>query len=103
MDPLPIFTSFLIGLVVAFLLVIAIVLLPRMIRTRAMTAKFQCPWAHRAVTLRYLVDEARQPIGIVSCTAFADPTIVTCAKLCLAGDGPTRLVTASEPATARGD
>jgi hypothetical protein len=88
---LPIFTAFLIALVVSLLLVVAVVLLPRVIRTRAATAHFHCPWAQRAVMLRYLVDERQHPVGVISCTAFADPTIVTCAKLCLAGTGPAGL------------
>jgi hypothetical protein len=88
---LPIFTTFLIAVVVSLLLVVAVVLLPRVIRTRAATAHFHCPWAQRAVMLRYLVDERQHPVGVISCTAFADPTIVTCAKLCLAGAGPAGL------------
>lgn len=97
---LPIFTTFLIALVVALLLLIAVVLLPRLVRTRAQTAQFYCPWVRRPVTLRYLMGEDQHPIGVMSCTAFADPTIVTCAKLCLAGDGPARFEAERRAATA---
>ena len=85
------FVAFLIGVVVALLMVIAVVLLPRAIRTRAMTASFHCPWKRRSVVLRYLVDPTQHPVGVISCTAFADPSIVTCARQCLAGDGPAGL------------
>ena len=95
---LPVFTTFLIALVVALLLVIAVVFLPRLVRTRALTAQFHCPWVGLRVMLRYLADEGRHPIGVISCTAFADPTIVTCAKLCLAEDGPAHLEAADRSA-----
>jgi len=103
MDALPVFATFLIALVVVLLLLIAVVLLPRVVRTRALTAGFNCPWAHRPVVLRYLVDEAQRPISVLSCTAFADPVIVTCAKLCLAGEGPTQLATTGAKTADRGD
>jgi len=85
------FVAFLIGVVVTLLMVIAVVLLPRAIRTRAMRASFHCPWKRRNVVLRYLVDPTQHPVGVISCTAFADPSTVTCARQCLAGDGPAGL------------
>lgn len=82
-DMLPWFTTFLIGVVVALILLIAVVLLPRVGRTAAMTKRFFCPWARRDVVVQYLTDDRRHPVGIISCTAFADPIVITCERRCL--------------------
>jgi hypothetical protein len=98
------FVAFLIGVIVTLVLVIAVVLLPRAIRTRAVTAGLYCPWQRRNVVLRYLVGEGDRPAGVISCTAFADPGTVTCVRECLAGDGPAALTrregASPEPAAA---
>ena len=100
---LPWFTALLVGLVVALLVFGAINLLPRVIRTRTMTARFDCPWLRRRVLLRYIADEEHRPVAVISCTAFADPTIVTCARECLGGDGPAGLAAATREGFAGDD
>lgn len=77
------FTTFLVALSVVLMLVIAVVLLPRAVRMR--TASFFCPWRRRVVTLRYATCDGSHPVTVVSCTAFADPTIVTCGAPCICG------------------
>lgn len=98
-EPLLWLVAFLVGVVVALVVVIAVVLLPRAVHTRAVTARFHCPWRERNVVLRYLTDRARRPLSVVSCTAFADPTIVVCERRCLEGEGPPGLAARdAEPA-----
>ena len=79
------FTTFLVALGVVLMLVIAVVLLPRAVRMR--TASFVCPWRRRTVTVRYVTCDGTHPVTMVSCTAFADPTIVTCGAPCICGEG----------------
>jgi hypothetical protein len=51
---------------------------PRRVRER-----FYCPWMRRTVNADFLVAEgARHPTDLLACTAFAEPTRVTCQKLC---------------------
>ncbi len=69
------------------LTVILTVLLPRMVRT--MKAEFYCPRVHQGVVVRYLTRDGRQPIGVPSCTAFADRASVICGMPCLAWNGRT--------------
>ncbi len=76
---------FLIASALVSLMVVSIVLLPRGVRT--MKAEFYCPSVHQSVMVRYLTRDGRQPIGVLSCTAFADRTRVTCEMLCLASNG----------------
>ena len=83
-DLLPWFTTFLIGLVVLPILVITTVMLHRMVRSE--TTSFYCPWLRRPVTVRFLASESGEPIGVASCTAFADPRVVSCAKHCVCGE-----------------
>jgi nucleotide-binding universal stress UspA family protein len=54
---------------------------------RTMGAEFYCPWAHREVEVRYLALDGPRPIGVTSCTAFADSTRVICGMPCLAEPG----------------
>ena len=77
---------FLIASAVVSLVVISTVLLPRVVRT--MKAEFYCPWVHQSVVVRYVTRGGRQPIGVLSCTAFADRTRVACGLPCLAWNGP---------------
>ena len=93
---LPWFTAFLVGVVVALLMVIAVVLLPRVGLARALTRRFLCPWAGREVQVRFLAESGRQPDRVISCSAFADPLIVVCERRCLAEPAVTTL-TAREP------
>jgi hypothetical protein len=45
---------------------------------------FECPVRHRAVVADFAVPlGAAGPASVVSCSAFADPTRVTCAQGCL--------------------
>ena len=76
------FTTFLVALVVVLVLVIAAVLLPRLGGLRTVT--FYCPWTRRNVMVRFLTHDGGHPVAVVSCTAFADPRIVTCGMPCLA-------------------
>jgi hypothetical protein len=75
------FTAFLIGLSVVLMLVIAVVLLPRTLRIRI--ARFRCPWKGRDVTVRYVTYDGEHPVAVASCTAFADPGVVTCGAPCI--------------------
>ncbi len=79
------FTTLAVGLVVVLMLVIAVVLIPRAMRTR--TARFYCPWQRRDVTVRFVTYDGERPAGVISCTAFADPMIVTCGAPCVSRDG----------------
>lgn len=74
-------TTLVIGAVVVLLLGIAAVLLPRM--SGLVTVQFHCPWSGRDVVVRYQTGDGRRRVGVVSCTAFADPRVVTCAMPCL--------------------
>lgn len=62
-------------------------LLPRALRTRVVRAEFPCPRTGRSVTVRFLADERERPQAVMACTAFADPTTVTCDQACLAAAG----------------
>ncbi len=83
------FTTFLIVLAAVLMVVIAAVLLPRAMRT--LKATFYCPWKRRRVTVRFVSYDGRRPVGVVSCTAFADPTIITCGAPCVSADGRSAL------------
>lgn len=48
-----------------------------------MPVSFFCPWVRRDVAVQYLTDDRRHPVGITSCTAFADPIVTTCEWRCL--------------------
>lgn len=51
---------------------------------RRVRQTFECPVRHRAVTADFAVPGgAAQPSSVVSCSAFGDPTRVTCAQPCL--------------------
>jgi hypothetical protein len=46
--------------------------------------RFECPVRGRAVTADFAVPQgAGQPASVVYCSAFSDPTRVTCAQRCL--------------------
>ena len=83
------FTSALVVLAVVLMLAIAVVLLPRMVRT--LTTSFFCLWVRRRVTVQFLTCDGRHPVGVLSCTAFADPRVVGCGRLCVGGEDSTAL------------
>lgn len=89
------FTTFLVGLAVVLMLVIAVVLLPRAMRIR--TERFYCPWRSRNVTVRYVTQDG-DPVAVVSCTAFADPMIVVCGAPCVSADDQSRVMAGERPA-----
>ncbi len=97
-DILPWFTTFLIVLTVMLMLFV-VVLLPRAARLRVVTRKLHCPWIRRNVVVRYLTCDGRHPVDVMSCTAFADPTVVTCEKRCM-GDGRETFQLTAERTTA---
>jgi hypothetical protein len=83
------FTAFLIGLSVVLMLIIAVVLLPRAMGIRM--ARFYCPWKRRDVTMRYVTHDGEHPVSVVSCTAFADPSVVTCGAPCISETGKAQV------------
>ncbi len=97
MDGLAWFAAFLIAITAGLVLVVAAVLLPRAGRLR--TSRFYCPWMRREVVARFLTYDGTHPASVVSCTAFADPRIVTCGMPCLA---ETPGETAAAPAAVAG-
>ena len=70
----------LVALVLMF--VIAAWLMPRTMESR--TVEMFCAWRRRRVTVRFVTD-GEHPIGVISCTAFADPLTVTCGTPCVGG------------------
>ena len=76
-------TTLVVGLGVVLMLALAAALVPRAVRMR--TASFVCPWWRCPVTVRYLTCDGTHPVGVVSCSAFADPTVVTCGTPCVSG------------------
>jgi hypothetical protein len=76
------FTTFAVLVVLVLMFVIAAWLMPRTMGTR--TANIFCPWRRRNVTVRFVTD-GDHPVGVISCTAFADPLNVTCGATCVGG------------------
>jgi hypothetical protein len=76
------FTTFAVLVVLVLMFVIAAWLMPRTMGTR--TANIFCPWRRRNVTVRFVTD-GDHPVGVISCTAFADPLTVTCGAPCVGG------------------
>jgi hypothetical protein len=83
--PLGWFTTFLVGFGLVLMVIIVAVLLPRTMRIRV--ERFYCPWRHRDVTVRYITADGEHPLAVVSCTALADPMIITCGAHCIGGEG----------------
>jgi hypothetical protein len=51
--------------------------------SRRLRQTFHCPWRGRDVTADFLVTEgAEHPTDLAACSAFAEPTRITCAKRC---------------------
>jgi hypothetical protein len=51
--------------------------------SRRLRQTFQCPWRGRTVTADFLVTEgADHPSDLAACSAFAEPTRITCGKRC---------------------
>jgi hypothetical protein len=90
------FATFLVGLGVVLMLIIAAVLLPRTMRIRV--ERFHCPWRHRDVTVRYITADGEHPLAVMSCTALADPMIVTCGAHCIGGQGQPVFAAGEHPA-----
>jgi hypothetical protein len=80
----------LVGLGVLLLLILAGTLLAR--RVRMLATKMYCPWVGRAVEVRTLALDGQDPVCVVSCTAFANPRVVTCGMPCIGGDHRADLV-----------
>ena len=77
----------LVTVVVAILiLLVAAVLIPR--TAHAVRRRFYCPWRDRNVMARFLTGKRGEPLRVLSCTAFADPLIVTCEQRCVDGSTP---------------
>jgi hypothetical protein len=95
------FTAFLIGLSVVLMLIIAVVLLPRALRIRL--ARFHCPWKRRDVTVRYVTYDGEHSVAVVSCTAFADPSIVTCGAPCISEKGKAQVAAGGQAVENLGD
>ena len=47
------------------------------------TKEFFCPVAGRHVTVEFLIYDGRHPVGVVTCSAFADPTAFSCGTPCV--------------------
>ena len=77
--------TFIAGVAVVFLLVMAVNWLYRGFRT--ISEEFYCPWIDRSVKVTYLTLDGRRPMGVMSCSAFADTTGVLCGMPCLTGGG----------------
>ena len=75
---------FLVGLVIVVFFAVPAMLVFRLIRIRQ--EEFHCPWVHRNVAVRFLLDGER-PIGVWSCTAFPESTGILCGMPCLATAG----------------
>lgn len=54
---------------------------------RTIKEEFYCPWVERSVKVAYLTIDGKRPVGVMSCSAFADTTGVLCGTPCLAGGG----------------
>jgi hypothetical protein len=74
----------LVGVSLLALLAIATLLLPRSVRL--LRSRVYCPWAARPVEVSTLTLDGIDPVSVTSCTAFADPTRVTCGMQCIGGD-----------------
>jgi len=79
----PAFTASLLVVLVALLLVVVFAGLPRRLRMTIRAARVHCPRARRSVLVRYLDDTEGNPVGLVSCSAFADRSINNCERECL--------------------
>src|SRR5262245_35853451 len=86
--------TFAVLVALALTFVIAAWLMPRGMGSR--TAEIVCPWHRRRVMVRF-VSDGEHPIGVMSCTAFADPQAVTCGAPC-AGGQDRLLMDAGRPA-----
>lgn len=50
---------------------------------RRARTRFHCPWTNRVVTVDFLLPAGSEhPSRVTSCTAFRDPTRVTCKQAC---------------------
>jgi hypothetical protein len=74
------FATFAVFVILVLMFVIAAWLMPRTMGSR--TRDMFCAWRRRRVTVTFVTD-GEHPIGVVSCTAFADPLTVTCGAPCV--------------------
>ncbi len=56
------------------------------------TAEIYCAVARRLVTVRFLTYDGQYPVGVISCSAFEDPTAPACGTPCV-GEGADLLTT----------
>lgn len=64
-------------------MVIAAVMLSR--TTGVITRRFYCPWVRRQVAARFVVADRGEPLSVIECSGLADPSAVTCGRLCVGG------------------
>jgi hypothetical protein len=81
----PWFVPALVGVGILLIMGVTVVVLHRLVRSE--TTSFRCPWAGRQVTVTFLAYGQDGPAGVASCSAFADPRVMTCGKQCVAGEG----------------
>lgn len=79
-------STVLVGLAVVGLLGVSLVLVSRTVRAMSTTTRVHCPGAGRGVVVQYLCD-GRHRVSVVSCSAFPDPSVVTCGMSCLGAEG----------------
>jgi hypothetical protein len=46
-------------------------------------AEFYCPVAGRSVAVWFLTYDGGRPVGVLSCSAFADPAAIGCGTPCV--------------------
>jgi hypothetical protein len=73
--------------VTLLILLVAAVIIPR--TAHVVRQRFYCPGRARSVMVRFLTGDRGDRIHVLSCTALADPFIVTCDQECLRGTAPT--------------
>ena len=77
-------STILVGVAVLVVLLISLVLAWRL--GRITTTTFYCSWAQRNVVVQCLTCDGEHPIGVITCTAFADPRAITCGTPCVGGE-----------------
>lgn len=75
-------------LALAILLVLGITVAMLPLTARSVTMRGYCPWARREVGVQYLTEDAREPIGVLSCTGLGDPRASNCGMPCVNGGVP---------------
>ena len=60
------------------------------------TAEGHCGWIERDVTMRFLTEDDRHPVEVLSCSAFEEPIALACGTPCLA-EGAARVARSDRP------